>query len=107
MDEKFNNVLEHFEHTVRIIKAHLTSPCFSFADAANSDKWLKPIVGSLEHSIIRENENWKDNMSKGLEYWKKKDGRGIPVILPRKIRIIFLLISMFLFKIKAISRNFI
>jgi GT2 family glycosyltransferase len=79
MDENFKNAWEHVEHTARIAKEGMHPPFWFFVDATGSENWLKEIEGSIQNSSIRQDEEWKKNMQKGLEYWKEKDGIGLPV----------------------------
>ena len=84
MDEHFINAYEHVEHTVRIIRAGLTAPFGSFADATGAPHWLRQIPGSLQQSAIRVRPDWAARMADALAYWKQKDGIGFPPY-PRRI----------------------
>lgn len=78
LDENFKNAWEHVEHTKRIGDMGLCPPFGLFIDATGSKNWLQEIKGSIDNSIIRPRDDWKENINKGLEYWKKKDGVGLP-----------------------------
>lgn len=62
MDERFNNALEHVEHTYRIIKEQLHPPFWWFADIADSDKYLNDLDADLSKSVIRSNLQWEHNL---------------------------------------------
>lgn len=79
MDENFKNAWEHVEHTNRLGNLGLTSPFGFFADARGSDKWLKEIPGSIDQSAIRPQADWQKRIDEGYDYWKAKDGRGLPL----------------------------
>lgn len=81
-DENFHNAFEHVEHTKRIANAGLTTPFWYFADVAGSEELLEEIPGSIDHSSIRSDPNWSKNIENALEYWKQKDGEGIPPLRP-------------------------
>lgn len=78
LDEHFHNAWEHVEHTARLARSGLTSPFWKFADHKDSQEWIKEIGGSLDHSSIRVNPQWYEQMKEGMIYWKAKDGIGIP-----------------------------
>lgn len=77
IDESFKNVWEHVEHTYRIIQAGLHTPFWYFADAINSEQFLKEIPGSIENSTIRPNPDWQKNVEEGRDYWVVKHGKWI------------------------------
>lgn len=62
MDERFNNAVEHVEHTYRIIKEQLHPPFWWFADIADSDKYLNDLDADLKKSVIRSNLKWEHNL---------------------------------------------
>lgn len=78
LDEHFYNAWEHVEHTARIAREGLTSPFWLFADHKNSQEWIEEQPNALESSVIRNNPDWNTKMLEGLQYWKSKDGIGIP-----------------------------
>lgn len=78
MDEHFTNAWEHVEHTARLARAGYTTPFWLFADHTKSKDFLKEIEGSIENSSIRQDAAWNTQMEQGLEYWKQKDGIGLP-----------------------------
>ena len=53
MDERYKNVLEHVDHTYRIIKAGYHPPFFWFADIANSEGYLLESDPDLKDSLNR------------------------------------------------------
>jgi GT2 family glycosyltransferase len=77
-DENFKNAWEHVELTKRIGDQGYCPPFGLFIDASGSKYWLEEIEGSIDNSAIRPLKDWKDNIDKGLEYWKSKDGLGLP-----------------------------
>jgi len=77
-DENFKNAWEHVEMTKRIGDEGFCPPFGLFIDATGSKDWLEEIPGSIDNSAIRPLNDWKDNIDKGLEYWKSKDGVGLP-----------------------------
>ena len=78
LDENFKNAWEHVELTKRIGDEGFCPPFGLFIDAAGSKDWLEEIPGSIDNSAIRPRKDWKNNIDKGLEYWKSKDGVGLP-----------------------------
>lgn len=52
IDEDFYNACEHVEHTYRIISHNMHPPFWSFADIANSNKYLSDIPWSIQTSTI-------------------------------------------------------
>lgn len=62
MDERFNNAVEHVEHTYRVIKEQLHPPFWWFADIANSEKYLNDLDADLKKSVIRTNLKWEHNL---------------------------------------------
>lgn len=73
------NILTHnCEYTKRIGDQGFCPPFGLFIDAAGSKDWLEEIPGSIDYSAIRPRDDWQKNIDEGLEYWKKKDGVGLP-----------------------------
>ena len=54
------------------------APFGLFIDAAGSKDWLEEIPDSIDNSAIRPRDDWQKNIDEGLEYWKSKDGVGLP-----------------------------
>ena len=77
-DENFHNAWEHVELTKRIGDEGFCPPFGLFIDAAGSKYWLEEIPDSIDNSAIRPRKDWKESIDKGLEYWRKKDGVGLP-----------------------------
>jgi len=72
IDEDFLNAFEHVEHSYRISKAKLCTPYWNWPDLANSYELLEEIECSENSSSIRPREDWRDNIIKGAELFKKK-----------------------------------
>lgn len=68
-DENLHNAWEHVELTLRLAHAGFTSGAYHFADATGSEKWLKEIPGSIEHSSIRPLATWRSSIRDGMIYW--------------------------------------
>lgn len=78
IDEHFVNVWDHVEHTKRIAAAGFTSPFWYFADCTNSELWINELPKAIETSQIRQTKSWESRLQEGLDYWRQKDGEGIP-----------------------------
>jgi GT2 family glycosyltransferase len=78
IDENFKNAWEHVEFTKRIGDQGFCPPFGLFIDATGSKDWLEEIPGSIDKSAIRPRDDWQKNIDEGLEYWRKKDGVGLP-----------------------------
>jgi GT2 family glycosyltransferase len=77
-DENFRNAWEHVHLTKQLGDNGFCPPFGLFIDAAGSKDWLEEIPNSIENSSIRPLADWQENIDKGLEYWKKLDGVGLP-----------------------------
>ena len=60
MDIFYRNILEHVDHTYRIIKAGFHPPFFWFADVFDSAKMIEELDEDLQNSILRKNKNLFD-----------------------------------------------
>jgi len=74
IDEGFHNAFEHVEHSYRIAKEGYTTPYWNWADLQNSAELLDEIQCSEHSSTIRPRTDWKDNIIKGAELFKRKHG---------------------------------
>ena len=83
LDENFHNAFEHVEHTHRIQKAGMlgiTPEAWGhFPDAVGSKQYIAEQPGSLEDSVIRQDEEWMKSMLTALRYWKDKDPSKFPL----------------------------
>lgn len=70
MDETFYNAFEHVEHTMRLAELGFTAKWPRVADARDSSQWLMEIPGSIEHSSIRQDEQWTANFDGAKAYWR-------------------------------------
>jgi GT2 family glycosyltransferase len=74
IDETFENAFDHVDHDYRIAKAGYCTPYWNWPDLANSMDYLEEIECSERNSTIRTRENWKENIEKGAQHFKKKHG---------------------------------
>lgn len=74
IDEEYTNAFEHVDHDYRIFKAGMGAPYWHFPDIANSMDYLDEIECSEKSSAIRPRNDWRDNITKGVEIFKKKHG---------------------------------
>lgn len=72
IDEEYLNAFEHVDHDYRIYKAGYTTPYWNFPDLANSTDFLDEIECSEKSSSIRPRQDWRDNINKGVEIFKRK-----------------------------------
>lgn len=83
MDENYYNAMEHVDHTCEIIKAGYHPPFRWFADIANSQNYLKDIVGEHKDSEIRKDpDEWRRNFMKACAYFQDK--QRFSVLEPNK-----------------------
>lgn len=85
LDHNFFNAWDHVEHTARLAAAGLTSPFWDFADVEDSGELLSEIPGSIENSSIRHSPKWKSNITRGLDYWKRKNPETYKYLTDRGI----------------------
>lgn len=74
IDENYTNAFEHVDHDYRIYKAGMCTPYWHFPDIANSYEYLDEIECSEHSSAIRPRSDWRENIIKGAELFKKKHG---------------------------------
>lgn len=72
IDEEYTNAFEHVDHDYRIFKAGFSTPYWHFPDIANSTDFLDEIECSEASSAIRPREDWRDNITRGAEIFKRK-----------------------------------
>lgn len=74
IDEDYTNAFEHVDHDYRIYRAGMGTPYWHFPDIANSCDYLDEIECSEHSSAIRPRSDWRENIVKGTELFKKKHG---------------------------------
>jgi len=74
IDEEYSNAFEHVDHDYRIAKAGYCTPYWNWPDLANSMDYLEEIECSEKSSSIRPRADWKSNIIKGTELFRKKHG---------------------------------
>lgn len=74
IDEEYTNAFEHVDHDYRIYKAGMGAPYWHFPDLANSTEFLDEIQCSEASSSIRPRADWRENIEKGVEIFKRKHG---------------------------------
>lgn len=74
IDESYTNAFEHVDHDYRIAKAGYCTPYWNFPDLADSMNYLDEVECSEKSSAIRPREDWRENITKGVEHFKKKHG---------------------------------
>jgi len=74
IDEEYTNAFEHVDHDYRLHKAGFTTPYWHFPDIANSTDYLEEIECSEASSAIRPRADWKENIMRGVETFKRKHG---------------------------------
>lgn len=75
IDEQFYNAWEHVDHTYQIHRHGYHTPFWWFADVKDSDSLLAPQEGAIDNSSIADKGNkWIENVQKGAELYKKKNG---------------------------------
>lgn len=77
-DEDMGSALDHVEHTMRLAKAGFHPLPGGIgetraADATGSERWLKPIEGSEDRSIIDHDGRQRERLAKSRAVWKAKD----------------------------------
>jgi len=74
IDEDYTNAFEHVDHDYRIYKAGMSTPYWHFPDIANSYEYLDEIECSEHSSSIRPRSDWRENIMRAVEVFKKKHG---------------------------------
>jgi len=74
IDEEYTNAFEHVDHDYRLFKAGFYTPYWNFADIANSCDYLDEIECSEKSSAIRPRSDWRENIQKGAEIFRKRHG---------------------------------
>jgi GT2 family glycosyltransferase len=74
IDEEYTNAFEHVDHDYRLHKAGFTTPYWHFPDIANSTDYLEEIECSEASSAIRPRADWRENIMRGAETFKRKHG---------------------------------
>ena len=74
IDEEYTNAFEHVDHDYRLHKAGFTTPYWHFPDIANSTDYLEEIECSEASSAIRPRTDWRENITRGVEIFKRKHG---------------------------------
>lgn len=75
MDQRYNNAMEHVDHTYEIIKKRFHPPFWWFADAYQSYNYIYDIKDNFEGSKIRhDNLKWQKNMSNAFSLYLHKHG---------------------------------
>ena len=74
IDEDYTNAFEHVDHDYRIARAGYCTPYWNFPDLANSTDYLNEIECSEKSSAIRPRDDWRENITRGAELFKKKHG---------------------------------
>lgn len=73
-DEGFTNAFDHVDHDYRIYKAGFSTPYWNWPDLANSTDYLEEVECSETSSAIRPRSDWRENIEKGVKYFKQKHG---------------------------------
>lgn len=81
MDERFNNAMEHVEHTIRVINEQLHPPFWWFADIANSETYINDLDADLRKSVIRSNLQWEHNLRSAYNLMMHKH-KVLPANIP-------------------------
>ena len=85
-DQRFNNAMEHVEHTYQIIKKNFHPPFWWFADMHRSYDFIQDIVPDHQQSKIREDSvTWQNNMNEAFSLYLHKHGHT-PVDTPQSDR---------------------
>lgn len=72
IDETYCNAFEHVDHDYRIAKAGYCTPYWNWPDIADSYLYIDELACSEESSAIRPRLDWKDNIIKGSQIFKRK-----------------------------------
>ena len=74
MDEFYVNAAEHLDHYQAAFLKGLGSYFWYFPDIENSSHYLEDIDKDHSGSVIRKDEEWKENMQKAWSWFKRKYG---------------------------------
>ncbi len=88
LDEGFINAFEHVDYVYRLSQVGLLPPFWFFPDINNSEKYLEPILGSIESSTITNKANYQDNWHNSAHRFIELHGRftnEIPILHQEKI----------------------
>lgn len=72
IDEEYCNAFEHVDHDYRIAKAGYCTPYWNWPDLANSMDYLDEIECSEKSSAIRPRNDWRENITKGVQIFQRK-----------------------------------
>jgi len=70
MDEKFENLLEHVEHTNRIVRAGWTTPFWCFADVPDSEKYIR--AQEIGSSLPPQDSDHFRRLREAVWHWRQK-----------------------------------
>lgn len=73
-DRKFGSAFDHVSHSYSIAKAGLTTPYWWWADAWDSNEYLKEQACSEESSAIRGKPGWAENIQRSALYFEQVHG---------------------------------
>jgi len=90
IDEMFYNACEHVEHTYRIIQHDMHPPFWSFADIADSNKYLSDIPWTIQTSTISSRSDHQQLVSQADKLFFNKHNTlpvRIPVLPPSEVKL--------------------
>lgn len=82
MDTTYKNVLEHVDHTYKIIKAGFHPPFYWFADVIESFEFIEELDRNLSRSVLRRNRNFFELKVRLFNYYFKLTHGYFPHNIP-------------------------